>query len=417
MAQISRITGAIEGRNEGLSENKDAPTSALVLFYINSFLTLLAGNMFNYAMVILARSLTGSDGFTGLVFLGLYGPTLFLGLYAGILLDRHNRKNFLYITQFVFIANCVAFAACIAAGALDFETRWLVVLSAVVHGCSLAFLIPGRFAFVGNLVGSDHAGRVTIVLNILVITAFGSAPILVGLLKSFVSYDTVFLLIGAGFVIAYLFLPPIRALIHRPPEHAVELREGLRYILNEKLVLELLIFSVIGFFVVGPIQVLLPEFARTNLGLGEGGRGAFMSMLGAGLFTGGVVARVFHRNSRRGSLILLCTFLAGVFVASIAGATSVFAASGFLALAGIFGGVLSTLIPAAIQDQTPDRYRGRVMSVYSMVFLAAPALSGVSMGLVADRHGLVTAILWAGVLVAVATVVCTPLLGRLRRHG
>ena len=59
------------------------PAASLLLLYINTFLALVGGNMFNYSLIILSTDTAHSDGFTGLVNLANYVPTLFLSFYAG----------------------------------------------------------------------------------------------------------------------------------------------------------------------------------------------------------------------------------------------------------------------------------------------------------------------------------------------
>ena len=69
----------------------------LIFFYLNSFLTLLIGNMFVYAMIIYSRAVTGSDAVTGFVYAGNLIPPLLLGMYAGTVIDRFKRKRVVMI--------------------------------------------------------------------------------------------------------------------------------------------------------------------------------------------------------------------------------------------------------------------------------------------------------------------------------
>ena len=391
-----------------------------VFFYVNSFVTLLAGNMFNYGMIILTRSVPASDALTGTAFLGVFGPTLLLGFYAGVLLDRLPRKLVLHTAQGIMFLNMLLFAFLLRYGFDEAQHAWLFISSSVVHGIALAFIVPSRFALIGNLFSPEQTGRATILLNILLLTAFGGAPFLTGLVRQSSAFPTVFGTIGLLFLAGYLALIPVRVERTFPPKSVGtlhELRVGLSFIFQKKIVLELLLATFFGLFIVGPIQVLLPEFARTVLLLGEAERGAFMGCLGAGLLVGGILARTLDASGHRGWIILAGILATGTTIGSLSYLADAPGAALLMALAGVAGGALSTLIPAAIQMETPDHVRGRVMSIYSMLFQATPALSGFAMGLFSESQGLIPAIFFSGLATASAALFCMVALRQLRTYG
>ena len=390
------------------------------LFYVNSFVTLLAGNMFNYGMIILTRSVTASDALTGTAFLGVFGPTLLFGFYAGVLLDRMPRKLVLHTAQGVMFLNMLVFAFLLLYGFSEAQHAWLFISSSTVHGVALAFIVPSRFALIGNLFKPEQTGRATILLNILLLTAFGGAPFLTGLVRQSASFPIVFGVITLLFLFGYLALIPVK--VQRAfPERSVgalhELRVGLSFILEKKIVLELLLATFFGLFIVGPIQVLLPEFARSVLLLGEAERGAFMGCLGVGLLIGGVLARTLDASGHRGWIILMGILATGGTIGTLSYLSDASGAALMMGLAGVAGGALSTLIPAAIQMETPDHIRGRVMSIYSMLFQATPAISGFSMGLFSQSQGLIPAIFFSGLVTIGAAVFCMVALRQLRTYG
>jgi hypothetical protein len=121
----------------------------LIWFYLNSFLTLLIGNMFAYAMIIYSRAVTGSDAVTGLVYAGNLVPPLVLGMYAGTVIDRFTRKRVVMIAQTTFIYTS---AAMVFLTTQQFFVVGDIMLIAVmlVNGIGLSFIIPGRMALLGR---------------------------------------------------------------------------------------------------------------------------------------------------------------------------------------------------------------------------------------------------------------------------
>jgi hypothetical protein len=81
---------------------------------------------------------------------------------------------------------------------------------------------------------------------------------------------------------------------------------------REPLILSLLAATFVGLFLVGPLQVLLPEFSKSRLGLGEAERGSLMTILGVGLLAGGGLAQFLSHKMPRGLMIIAGALAAGL---------------------------------------------------------------------------------------------------------
>lgn len=397
------------------------PVRSLLFLYINTFLALIGGNMFNYGLIILATDTANSDGFTGLVNFSNYVPTLFLSFYAGTLLDRKSRLVIVYVFQSFFIATALCLASLLFFDVVRESTRWILPMIALVNGSALAFLVPGRFALVANIVPPSAVPRATMVLNILVIVGFGIAPVFVGLIKQYHDWHVLFYSIGAVLIVAYITLFPIRP--SYPTAFAGDasafdrFRDGLRFVRSSRLIQELLGFTFVGLFVVGPIFVVLPRYARDLMGMDERGRGILLATLGIGLFVGGMLAHALGRKARNhGWWIMLSCFAIGCILIVTGSVREAYPMAALLVVAGIFGGIVSTLIPALLQKVAPDSIRGRVLSFYTLVFQATPAVSGFTIGIVSDRAGLENALVIAGAFIAAAALLGVVFSPELRRY-
>jgi len=367
-------------------------------FYANTFLTLLIGNMFIYAMIIYARAVTGSDSVTGLVYAGNLIPPLIFGLYAGTVIDRYKRKRVIMIAQTTFIYTGAAMTYLTFQQAFRVEGFMLIAVM-LVNGLGLSFIIPARMALLGDLFETKYIPRESMKIQIMIMVAFGIAPMMVGLLRKYLDWYIIFSIIGMLYASSTLLLIPVKTLPKPTPlrESAWQsLVHGFRYIKTEPLILSLLFATFVGLFLVGPLQVLLPEYAKSRLHLSEAERGSMMTMLGVGLIIGGALAQFLSHRMPRGIMIILGAGASGGAMLLIPVFDSAIPLALTLAAAGVFGGLMSALIPAAIQQSTADASRGRVMSLYNIVFQTSVASAAVVLAYWAKNSSLESAFRAAG---------------------
>ncbi|HNO12539.1 MAG TPA: MFS transporter, partial [bacterium] len=156
----------------------------LIFFYLNSFLTLLIGNMFVYAMIIYSRAVTGSDAVTGFVYAGNLIPPLLLGMYAGTVIDRFKRKRVVMIAQTTFIYTSAAMVF-LTQQKLFVVADFMLIAVMLVNGIGLSFIIPGRMALLGDLFDQERIPRESMKIQIMIMVGFGLAPFVVGFLRKY----------------------------------------------------------------------------------------------------------------------------------------------------------------------------------------------------------------------------------------
>jgi MFS family permease len=174
--------------------------------------------------------------------------------------------------------------------------------------------------------------------------------------------------------------------------------ESFNFVKKEKLVNQALLAMFFGMFIVGVIQVLLPDFAKEILKLNEKERGTLMGMLGLGLLLGSLFSLSIAKLIGRGKCILLSISLSGILMIVIATITNPILSMSVLFIAGLFLGTVTSFVPSIIQAATPNNLRGRVMSYFSLVFLLTPAISGLGYGFLADKIGLVNVFIISGIV-------------------
>lgn len=387
----------------------------LIFFYINTAITLLAANMSRYSVLLFTRAHSGSDALTGFVFGVSFIPTAIMGPYAGVVADRFNRKRIVIISQALITLTVLAFALGFVSGD-EIATLALPFFFALGLGVALTFMIPSRFALLGNLVPEADIMKSTAIVQLIIIAGFGLAPLATGLLKTHMDWRTFFYASAGLYLIGLFFILPVKARFpQRPRDETTTLIEGLRFIGAFPPVRDLLIYACIGLFLLGPVQVVLPNFVKEHFSLSESQRGTFISLLGFGLICGGVGVRVLKPSSHRGKWIVTAGALSGLCGAVLVRLEDVLPAALLVLGSGIAGGVLSTMISSSLQHLTPDHYRGRVMSLYSMSTQLVPAVSGVIVAQLAGWIGPGESFFMAGAFVVLASTASLALPG-LRRN-
>ncbi|EPG66676.1 MFS transporter [Leptospira wolffii] len=372
----------------------------ILFYYISSILGLLAGNMFNYTAIILAQSISPSDTFSGWVFFCVCAPLLFLSFTAGRFLDKYSRKWVLAGAQL-----SMAFGSGFAALGLEFgwigpESPYPLLVSSVLSGIGLTFVMPGRFAILGDLVDHSKIGKHSVWLNTLVLFGYGLAPLVAGFLRHSFPFPVVFLGIGSAYLtsVFLLLLLPISS-GDRKTSSRIGLKETWEYLERSELVKQFLLMMGTVVLLVGPVQVLLPKYAKEILGLGEAERGAILTSLGIGLVLGGMLTSFLHSFRRKGHILFGAALVSSLLFSLLPFLSdSLPFTAALLFVFGFLTGVIITLIPVGIQQHTENHIRGRILSMYSLVFLIVPAVTGILSGFFSDRIGIPSTFVWAGFL-------------------
>lgn len=392
----------------------------LGLFFLSCLLSFTGGHMVNYSVIIYAQEVLGSDVLSGLGFALCFGPPLVLGWYAGVLCDR------LAPTRIVHAAQCLLFAAALtlALGHWLMTDSWVrvvfVLVAAMLAGVGWSFVAPARMTALAQIVTPQQLPRAALVLNLLVMTGFGLGPMAISGLRISGGWLMVFGITATLFVMSSLCLLAVTSAASHKPHRPVmeEVADGLRAVRSSPLLSQLLLAAMCGYLMMGPMQVMLPKFARQVLALPEFSRGAFLGALAPALIVGGVLAMLIARRVANGGAILVATLLAGLFFGAIGLTQSPALATFFLVVAGTAGGMGISLMVAGIQAQAQEDVRGRVLAMYTIISQVLPAVSGLVAGVLVFGLGPAQAIVVAGAAIAVLAVLNTTWMHALRSyHG
>ena len=368
------------------------------LFWFGQLISLSGTWMQSVAQGWLVYSLTKSPFYLGMVAAAGTLPILLFTLLGGIAADRLRKRNLLLITQALSIIP--AFLLGILTD-MNVITVWQVALLVAMLGTVNAFDIPARQAFFIEIVGKGH------LLNAIALNsaAFHGArmigPVIAGITIAYIGLPACFYLNALSFFATIIALSKMKTMGDMKGESkgiVKDILEGIQFIKSSpeiyRIILIIAVFSFIGLTYI----TFLPVFAVEVLHAGPDGFGFLVGTTGAGALSAALFLAFrgdFQKKVKFMSLSALCfSFsllvfsLSKVFYLSIV--TLLFAGWGivsFLATANSF-----------IQLSVPDNLRGRVMSVYALVFLGVAPIGNSLIGVLAAAVGTTKAVTLSAVI-------------------
>ena len=329
-----------------------------------------------------------------------YGPVLLFGLYAGTLVDRFAHRDVLLLTQLVSLAGAVVYAVLTATHTI---TLPVVMGLAAALGVNQALYFPARQATVLEMVGRGELASAVALNSIAFNLARIVGPALGGLVIAAFGVAACFWLNGISYlgVIAALLTIRRRPLTAGPPQTAIELiGEALRYVVRTPSLAGLFLLLFIAGTFGANFNLVLPLFTRVVLHANADTLGYLFAAQGLGSLIGALtmtLAGGFLLDQRRivmGALLFAGMELAFLIVPDFPQAILL------LLVIGWSFAVYSIGTNTFVQLRAPDRMQGRMVSLYSMLFIGVTPIGNVFAGIVAHLFGPAAAVWLGGALTA-----------------
>ena len=320
-------------------------------------------------------------------------PALLLGLHAGHIADRHDRRRILVLSQVLVMIGSLLLVAASPSVILIYGVLFLAAVAR-------AFQWTARAAILSSLVPPEALHNALAWYSSATELASVSGPALAGLLLASVGSRTVYALqvcfAIASMVCFYLIRPPASVRPASAPAPAAEaLREGLGFVWKDPLILPVISLDLFA-VLFGGATALLPIFAAEILHGGARGLGWLRAAPSMGAISMAFLTAHLPKARRAGRALLWS-------VAGYGGATVVFGLSRslwlsfvMLLLVGAFDNISVVLRNAVVQTRTPDQLRGRVSSVHGIFISSSNQLGAVESGWTAAWFGTVTSVVGGG---------------------
>jgi MFS family permease len=368
------------------------------LFWIGQLVSVIGTWMQSVAQGWLMHRLTDSAWMLGVLGFTQFVPVTLLSLWAGVVADRVDKRKLILWTQALAAVQAVVLAVIVTAG---IAKPWMVLALALLFGCFSAFDLPARQSFLIELVGKQDLPNAIALNSAAFNTARVLGPALAGLLVASVGEAACFWINAASYLVVIAML--LRLDVPRRAAAVLDgarlsLQEGVRYAWStppiRNLLLLLGVMCGLGF----QYTTLLPVYARRILHTGPESYGLMLSAFGVGSLLSAIVLtrpadRWRLRRNLQLALVIAAIGMVGFAWSRWLPLTLVMGfASGF----GLIFYVATTNV--MLQLTVEDSYRGRVMSLYTLMFIGTSPLGAILAGAVAERWGAPVATTLCGIV-------------------
>jgi MFS family permease len=356
----------------------------------------LAGDWFSFvAVASLVTELTGRAGAPAFVYAATVLPVFLASPIAGTIADRFDRKRILITADLARVP--VALALCLAAW---WGSTALAIVASIALAIGASFSDPISSAATPNLVDADELASAQSLMGAVWGSMLMVGAGIGGLVAEVFGRQTAFAIDAASFLVSAWLIAGIRRPMQEPKAASRDhgsVREVLVYVRRNPIVLRLL-FAKVGGSLANGIVGLLPTFATRRFAGTNIATGLLFAARGLGAMVGPILVRgAVGATPARRVIVVVCgvSTLTYCVVYAVFPLAPVFVLAMVLViLAHLGGGAQWALSTYGLQRETPDRFRGRVMSLdYGLATLAIGA-SAIAAGLLADAYGEAAATWW-----------------------
>lgn len=379
------------------------------------FLAILAIMMQAVAVGWQVYSITNDPLSLGLVGLAEALPALTVALYAGHVVDHHNRKKILRAALLVF--GLMATMLCVLSVLPQQFGTTPFYIAVVIGGFARAFLGPVIFSLVGHVVPKELYANATTWGATFWQTGAVMGPLVAGFVY-IAGPEWIYGVEAVIFIVAIVlvgFLPPTRACVLPAATPVVKsLLEGLRFVKAQPIILSALSLDMFA-VLFGGATAMLPVYARDILFVGPVGLGWLRAAPAMGSIIVAVLIAHNPPKQHAGKILLACVVGFGLSIIGFGISTSFLLSLILLFVSGVLDGVSVVLRGTIVQTFTPDAMRGRVASVNMMFIGSSNEIGAFESGVAARLMGLVPSVVFGGVMTLLVVAVTARVAPALRK--
>lgn len=372
------------------------------LYFVGQLVSLIGTWLQTVAQGYLVYELTHSAFWVGLIGALQTLPVLLFALVGGVIIDRFKKREVLLVTQVGQMILAFTLGWLTLYGVVD---KYHIAILSVFLGIFTAIDMPARQTFMHKMVDKrDLSSAISLsagIFNGARIVGPASAGILIGM----VGVGGAFIINGVSFIAVMIALLRMKvheevAIDHLHPIKAIQ--EGLRFAFLHEVIRPILILATINSIFGWSYVTMMPVIARDVFHEGAQGLGYLQAAAGVGAVAGAVVVSAFSRQKPAHYFILGGTllFALSIFVFSFTHTLQV--GSIVLLFAGF--GLLSafSMSNTTIQTCASDEIRGRVMSIYTLMFIGMAPFGSLAIGYFSEQFGVMTALRINAVIMLIA---------------
>jgi MFS family permease len=355
--------------------------------YFTGLVVSLSGNwMQTVGELWLVLSLTGSPLAVGVTTALQFTPMLLFGAWGGLIADRLDKRRLLVFTQTAMAMPALALWLLASTGVVK---PWMIFALVFARGAVNSIDNPARQAFLVEIVGSVRLVNAVGLNSAIVQVSRVAGPALAGVVIATAGVADCFLLNALSFlatIAALRLMDPDELHTAEPaPRKSGQLRSALRYVrATPSLLIPLALMAVVGTLSYN-FQTLLPLLAKFSFHGQASTFAALTSAMGIGALAGAIGASVRREVGPR--LLVAAAVAFGAGLALAAAAPTLDAEVLALALTGAASVTFAAGVNSTLQLRVRPSMRGRVMALYSVVFVGSTPIGGPLMGWISGAAG------------------------------
>jgi len=374
------------------TDNKTALSgmTGFTIVWAGQLVSVLASSMTQFALTIWAYQETGSATALGIINTSFIVPFLLLSPIAGVMVDRHNLKLMMMVSDLTAVLATGGILVLQAMGILEI---WHLYIAAVINGLGNTFQWPAYSAAISTMVPKENYSRANGMMSLVESGPAVLAPIFAGLLLPIISLTGILVIDVVTFFLAILALTLV---IIPQPEKTIEgqagsgsiLQEalyGFKYIFARRGLLGLLTFFIVLNFVIGLSGSLFSPFILERTNQSSEILGVVTSANAIGAVVGGLLIGLWGGFKKRMNSIFLGEALTGLFLLVVFGlgrSLPVWIIA--VVIGGIFPIFTNGASQAIWQSKVAPDVQGRVFSARRMIAWSVGPITPILAGLLAD---------------------------------
>ena len=365
------------------------------LFFVGQLISLIGTWMQMVAQSWLVLKLSNSPLMLGIVSFAGFMPIVLVALFAGVVVDHVDRRRLIIGAQTLLMISAFVLGILTWAGVVKVE---YVIVLAALNGFVSSFDMPGRQAFVVEMVGREDLPNAIAMNSMIFNGARMVGPAIAGLSIAVIGVTGCFMLNGVSYLAVLWSLFQMELPRRERREFGAtmmrQVRLGLAYVWQHRPTLWLLVLVAINMGIGMQYSVLIPVFARDLLHVGAHGYGFLMAAQGLGA----VISAIVMNSRSTAPKALRQNLVFGIFL--MAFATAGFGLSTWMWLSlltqlligvGLMNHMVTT--NTLLQLFVSDELRGRVMSIYTLSFIGTAPIGSLTVGYIGEHFSPRTAVM------------------------
>lgn len=376
------------------------------LYFIGQLISFTGSWLHGVAHGWLVYQLTESAFWLGAISAISAMPVLFLSLYGGFLVDKFNRKKLLIATQTAQLLCAFILGILTVTGLI---TLPLLIFLTLLSGIANAIDDPVTQAFVVDVVGKEDLPSAVGLNSTIFNTGRVLGPAAAGFLIALVGVGNIFLINALSFLailISVYFIKVNMHIVSKKDERPVQaIKEGIAYSYAHPMIRWLLLTAAIGAIFCFSQATIMPVVATNVFQNGSQGLGVLLSATGVGALLGSLIISSQSKKIHAlwfiasGNLLFFISMMLFTFTDNMRIASFCLFFSG-LGLTLQFSSVYST-----IQRMVKEEFRGRVSSIYILLFIGLSPLGNLFIGIAASWMGPLSAIRFCLFFIALYSII------------